>query len=70
MVEKWETHLFEYKHAGLTWCFEIKASSVADARERLAKLSHADHLGTLVLKVPAQLGFFAKFIYWLASLLR
>jgi hypothetical protein len=67
MVEKCETYLFEYYHDGCTWCFEIQASSVDDARERLNKLPRALFLGTLQMKMPVELGAFARLLCWLRN---
>ena len=65
MDEKFETHLFQYQHNGATWTLEIEASSEKDARERLNKLLHANYLGILQMKLPLELGIFARFICWL-----
>jgi len=67
MVENWETYLFEYNHDGYTWCFEIKASSPEDARERLNKLPYANYLGTLQAKIPVELGIFVQIFCWLKN---
>jgi hypothetical protein len=65
MGEKWETHLFEYNHDGATWSIEIKAPSQQDAQERLNKLLYAKYLGVLQMKLPVELGIFARFLCWL-----
>ena len=58
------THLFEYEHGGATWGIEIKATSERDARERVAALQRGKYLGVLQMKLPVELGVFAKLICW------
>lgn len=65
MSEKWETHLFEYYHDGATWSLEIKAPSQQDAQERLNKLLYAKYVGVLQMKLPVELGIFARLLCWL-----
>ena len=62
-----QTHLFEYRHEGATWTIEVKASSEADARARIANLQYGTYLGTLQFKVPVELGVLAKMICWLQN---
>lgn len=64
MDEKWETHLFEYNHDGATWSIEIKAPSQQDAQERLNKLLYAKYVGVLQMKLPVELGIFARLLCW------
>jgi hypothetical protein len=64
MMQKWPTHLFEYRHDGATWTVEIPAQSEHDAKERLARLQGAKYLGTLQMKIPVELGLFARIICW------
>jgi hypothetical protein len=64
MGERWSTYLFRYRHDGAIWSFEIKAQSEQDARERLAKLPHAQYLGVLQMKLPVELGIFARLLCW------
>ena len=64
MSEKWKTYLFEYRHNGATWTVEIPAYSEEDAQERIAKLQHAKFLGTLHMKLPVELGIFARLLCW------
>jgi hypothetical protein len=60
----WQTFLFEYHHDGSQWTIEIPATSEEDAIERLNKLPLARYIGTLEMKVPVQLGLFARFFCW------
>lgn len=64
MSEKWPTHLFEYSHNGSTWSIEIKAPNEQDAKDRIIKLSDAKYLGVLQMKIPVELGLFARLICW------
>lgn len=70
MSDNWETYLFEYNHDGSVWCFEIKASSAEDARERLDKLTRAHYLGTLQAKIPVELGLLVRLTCWIQNLFR
>jgi hypothetical protein len=67
MSKDWSTFLFEYQHDGATWSIEIPAHSEEDARERIAKLQHAKYLGVLQMKLPVELGVFARLICWWQS---
>ncbi len=58
----YQTHLYEYEHEGATWTIEVRASSADDARERMAKLREARYLGVLQMKIPVELGIFARLI--------
>lgn len=62
MDEKWNTYLFRYQHDEAIWSFEIKARSEQDARERLEKLPYAQYLGVLQMKLPVELGIFARLL--------
>jgi hypothetical protein len=65
MMERYETHLFEYEHGGATWTLQIKATSEADARARLDALRDGgSYLGVLQMKLPVELGVFVKLICW------
>lgn len=64
MEKKWPTHLFEYRHDGATWTVEIPAQSETDAKERINRLQEAKYLGTLQMKLPVELGLFARIICW------
>lgn len=65
MGKEWETHLFEYNHDGATWSLQIKAPSLEDAHERLNKLLYAKYVGVLQMKLPVELGIFARLLCWL-----
>jgi len=67
MSENLKTHLFKYHHEGAAWSFEIPAASEEDARERLLKLPDAQYLGVLQMKLPVELGIFARLICWLQN---
>jgi hypothetical protein len=64
MDKKWPTHLFEYQHDGATWSIEIPAISEQDAKERIERLQSARYLGVLQMKIPVELGIFARLICW------
>jgi len=68
MNQKFHTYLFEYAHDGQTWGFEIKASSLEDARERLSRLSLANYRGVVQMKVPVELGVFVRIACWFRNL--
>ena len=67
MDKKWPTHLFEYQHDGGTWSIEIPATSEQDAKERIERLQNARYLGVLQMKIPVELGIFARLICWLQN---
>lgn len=64
MGQEWNTYLFEYHHDGATWSIGIPALSEQDARERLVQLQNAKYLGILQMKIPVELGIFARLICW------
>jgi hypothetical protein len=64
MNKKWPIHLFEYHHDGAMWTVEIPAQSENDAKERIIRLQDAKYLGTLQMKLPVELGLFARIICW------
>lgn len=64
MSKEWESHLFQYHHEGATWSIEIPARSEEDAMERLLKLPDAKYLGVTQMKLPVELGIFARLICW------
>ena len=64
MDQKWRTHLFQYHHNGSRWSIEILANSEQDAKERLASLQTAQYLGIQQMKIPVELGIFARLICW------
>ncbi|HZE69346.1 MAG TPA: hypothetical protein VE135_07495 [Pyrinomonadaceae bacterium] len=70
MNEKWPTHLFEYSHHGSTWSIEIKAPNEHDAKDRIRQLQDANYLGVLQMKIPVELGLFARLLCWWQNLRR
>lgn len=70
MSEKWPTHLFEYHYEGSTWTIEIPAKSEQDAKERITQLQNANYLGVLQMKLPVELGVFARVVCWWQNLMR
>jgi hypothetical protein len=63
------THLFSYRHEGADWLLEIKATSEADARARIAQLCWAHYDGVLVSKSPAVLSPWTPLECWLRNTL-
>ena len=51
MEEAFKTYLFEYRHDGAIWGFEIKARDPVDAQARLKALAWANYRGEGILKV-------------------
>ena len=49
---KFRTYLFEYEHEGARWAVDIPATSLADAKARLAKIADARYDGVLMASVP------------------
>ena len=66
--KEYGTYLFEYHHEGSWWAFTIPAASEQEAIERINKLPHAKLLGVVAMKIPAQLGFVARFLCWWRNL--
>jgi hypothetical protein len=64
MGKEWDNYLFQYQHEGASWTVEIPARSEADAMERLLKLPSAKYLGVTQMKLPVELGIFARLICW------
>jgi len=64
MNQKWSTYLFEYDHHGQKLSFEILAESEQDAKQRIERISVANYVGVLQMKIPVELGVFARFICW------
>lgn len=58
--ENFKTFLFEYGHRGSRWILEMRAESMEDAKERVAKLPLAKPLGELTMVVPKSAGWIAK----------
>ena len=53
--QKFETHLFTYRHDGAEWLLTLKANDADDARARLGKLAYATHHGVQMACIPAAL---------------
>jgi hypothetical protein len=53
-------YLYEYNHNGERWSFSIWGEDRDDAQERVNKLPLARYCGEVYMRVPAQLGWFAK----------
>ena len=62
-----ETYLFSYSHNGKRWEFEVKATSLDDAKRRLAKISMANYDGVLKASIPVPGG---RFVNWLKDLIQ
>ena len=69
-VDDYKTYLFEYDHDGSRWGFEIKAASIGDAEERVAKLYWARYVGELRATFPAPFGFIPRILCWFHNLNR
>jgi hypothetical protein len=50
--DRFDTYLFSYRHLGKDWCFDIQATSPADAKARLAMLATAQYDGLQILSAP------------------
>jgi hypothetical protein len=50
--ENFGTYLFSYSHEGKRWDFEVKATSLDDAKQRLNKIAFAHYDGVLVASIP------------------
>lgn len=46
-----ETYLFRYRHDGKEWGFEIKATSLDDAKARLSRMTFARYEGVLKMSI-------------------
>jgi hypothetical protein len=53
MDEEFKSHAFEYLHDGATWCFEVQATSKADAEQRVQRMQHATYLGEVQCRIPS-----------------
>jgi len=49
-------YLFEYRHGGSEWGFEILARSPEEARERIKSLARARYKGEIKITVPVPAG--------------
>lgn len=52
MKKEWGRYLFEYRYEGATWCFELIATSQADAEARFKALAWAQFKGGPCETIP------------------
>jgi hypothetical protein len=57
---KFKTYLFSYRFQGDSWCFEIKAASPEEAKERLSALVFAKYDGEVKAKIHVPTGFLPR----------
>ncbi|MCC4116361.1 hypothetical protein LLG90_13455 [Aromatoleum toluclasticum] len=65
-----KTYLFTYRHRGAFWSMEVKATSPADAKERVSKMACAVYDGELVMKIAEPLGALARVVVWMRNLVQ
>lgn len=69
-----KTYLFNYRHDGATWAFEIKATSAQDATYRVSEMARAQYRGEVGAAFPGELAPYMGPLEWarsaLASLFR
>jgi|EndMetStandDraft_7_1072992.scaffolds.fasta_scaffold582389_1 hypothetical protein len=70
MVDKFQTHLFTYRHDGAEWVLAIDATDADDARARIGKLAYATYNGVAVSRMPAVLTPFGILSIWLRNAYR
>jgi hypothetical protein len=51
-MSDFRTYLFRYQHDGVSWAFDIQATSPEDAKARLAKIARASYDGELMASIP------------------
>ena len=68
MRDDYGTYLARYPFQGSYWQLEIKASCLEEAQQRVKALCYAEIDGLQILKLPAELGLFAKAGVWLRNL--
>jgi hypothetical protein len=68
MVEKFETHLFTYRHDGAEWVLAINATDAQDARARIGKLAYATYNGVAVGRLPAALSPLGVLQVWVRNI--
>lgn len=61
MEETFKTYLFEYRHNGARWGFEIKARDREDAEARLKALAWAKYQGEGVAKLSVPTSLLQRF---------
>ena len=65
MEKKLKTYLFSYRYSGRTYCFDVVAYSLEEAKARAAAMKFATYDGVLAARIPAKLGFIARcFVYF------
>lgn len=69
MPEQTELHAFEYQHEGATWIMEVRATSQADAWQRICRLQEGTYLGVVHMKLPARASVFGRVACFLANAL-
>jgi hypothetical protein len=55
MADRFQTHVFSYRHDGRDWELRIKAADADDARARIGKLAYATYDGIVVADMPVTL---------------
>jgi hypothetical protein len=60
--------LFRYYHQGSWYVFEIHATSMDDAQQRIKKLPLAQPMGELMAKIPASAGALVRCLCWLRNM--
>ncbi len=66
-----KTYLFNYYHDGAEWGLQIKASSLEDAKARLARLGYATYQGEVMMTISVPSGgFFYRFYQSFRNILR
>lgn len=74
-MSDFETYICSYRHQGVDWTLEVKASSFEDARERLKQIGawgRVDGVKVMTMSVPGPLFFIVRpiivFGVWVANL--
>ena len=52
-MQKLKIHLFSYQFQGAEYSFEIPASTIQEAKERLSRMAFATYNGEVIAKIPA-----------------
>lgn len=52
MNKPFKQYLFEYRHDGAVWAFEIAAASPEDAKARMKQISWAQYKGEIAATIP------------------
>lgn len=67
MREKFQTHVFSYRHDGRHWELTIKATDADDARARIGKLAYATYDGVQVARMPVALAPIGILSVWVRN---